>query len=77
MTKYEYGYATFDSGRILIETYIDGIFQEAGYAMSDSLELEKIGLDMEGYVYSEECTKKVQDRINRCKKRMQELKEEV
>ena len=63
MTKYEYGYATFNSGRILIETYIDGIFHEAGFANAESLELEKIGLDMEGYVYSDECTTKVKKRI--------------
>ena len=70
MTKYEYGYATFDSGRILIETYIDGVFHEVGYATSDSLELEKIGLDMEGYVYSDECTAKVKEKIENYKRRI-------
>lgn len=76
MTKYEYGYAIFDSGRILIETYIDGVFQETGFTNADSLELEKIGLDMEGYIYSEECTNKVKKRIEDCKNRMKSYKED-
>lgn len=67
--KYEYGYAIFGNGRILIETYKDGVLYEIEYSNIESLEQEKIALDMEGYIYSEECTKKVQRRIKKCENR--------
>lgn len=66
----EYGFATFDSNRILIETYRDGVFYQSECVPMKSIEIERTSLEIDGYIYSEECSKKVRERIKKYESRM-------